>query len=184
MTDETTIQADAEALVAMTVADLAAHLDTVDLDTLKAALAAEQAKGDGARRGALAALNAAIDGHPEQAEAAAEAAESEDGTADDAPASEPAPAAADGAIEAAAEPEAPVVAAEEPAQSEAGEPVDELSDIPPSPDAVSAAPPRPHQSLVDQLEIRWFELCDFIRDIEGTVEGDLGALLQFVRERL
>jgi hypothetical protein len=38
MSEETT-QADAAALVAMTVADLAAHLDGVDLDTLNAALA-------------------------------------------------------------------------------------------------------------------------------------------------
>jgi hypothetical protein len=61
MSEETT-QADAAALVAMTVADLAAHLDGVDLDTLNAALAQEQAGPN--RKGAIAALEAAISGHP------------------------------------------------------------------------------------------------------------------------
>lgn len=188
MTDEATIQADAQALVAMTVADLAAHLDTVDLDTLKAALEAEQAKGDSARRGAIAALTAAINGHPEQAEAAAEAAEagtdSEKAPTDDADASEPATPASDGTDEAAAESDDAPASPQEQESAEEAEPVDELSDKPASPDAVSAAPPRPHQSIVDQLEIRWFELRDFVSDIEGTVEGDLGDLLQFVRDRL
>jgi hypothetical protein len=71
MPEETTITADAAALVAMNVADLAAHLDGVDLATLQAALAAETAKGDAARKGAIAALNAAIDGHPENSGQAA-----------------------------------------------------------------------------------------------------------------
>ena len=71
MPEETTITADAAALVAMNVADLAAHLDGVDLATLQAALASETAKGDAARKGAIAALNAAIDGHPENSGQAA-----------------------------------------------------------------------------------------------------------------
>lgn len=72
MADETT-QADATALVAMTVADLAEHLDGVDLPTLEAALTAEKLGFN--RKGALAALEAAIAGHPEAAASAAEAAE-------------------------------------------------------------------------------------------------------------
>lgn len=73
MADETT-QADAAELVAKTVADLAAHLDGVDLATLLAAKELEKAATK-PRAGALAALDAAIEGHPEAAASAAEAAE-------------------------------------------------------------------------------------------------------------
>lgn len=73
MADETT-QADAAELVALTVAELAAHLDGVDLATLLAAKELEQA-APSPRKGALAALDAAIEGHPEAAASAAEAAE-------------------------------------------------------------------------------------------------------------
>lgn len=77
MADQTTdtVQADAAALVAMTVADLVAHIDGVDLPTLTAALSLEQAGA--ARKGALAALEEAVAGHPESAAAAAEAADDE-----------------------------------------------------------------------------------------------------------
>ncbi len=133
---EETIQADAAALVAMTVADLAAHLDGVDLDTLNAALAAEQAGPN--RKGAIAALQAAIDGHPENAAAAAAAAEDADAATASAP----------------------------------------------NPDAISVAPPRPHEGLVAQLELRWHEFKDFVRGLEGEVEGELGAALAFARSHL
>lgn len=79
MADETT-QADAAALVAMTVADLAEHLDGVDLPTLEAALTAEKAGFN--RKGALAALEAAIAGHPELAKAAAADADAAEAIAD------------------------------------------------------------------------------------------------------
>lgn len=86
MADETT-QADAAALVAMTVADLAGHLDGVDLATLQAAKELEQA-APSPRKGALAALEAAIEGHPELAQTAAENAEADatESPAPDAPA--------------------------------------------------------------------------------------------------
>jgi hypothetical protein len=147
MSEETT-QADAAALVAMTVADLAAHLDGVDLDTLNAALAQEQAGPN--RKGAIAALEAAISGHPENAEAAAAAAEA-DGTA------------LPGAISTVTE---------------------GLEDAPTDPNAVSVAPPRPHDSLVAQLELRWHELVAFVRPLEGEVEGMLGEVLAFVRSKI
>lgn len=76
MADEST-QADATALVAMTVADLAQHLDGVDLATLLAAKELEQA-APSPRKGALAALDAAIEGHPELSASAAEAADAAD----------------------------------------------------------------------------------------------------------
>lgn len=147
MSEETT-QADAAALVAMTVADLAAHLDGVDLDTLNAALAQEQAGPN--RKGAIAALEAAISGHPENAEAAAAAAEA-DG------------AALPGVIYTVTE---------------------GLEDAPTDPNAVSVAPPRPHDSLVAQLELRWHELVAFVRPLEGEVEGMLGEVLAFVRSKI
>jgi len=49
------------------------------------------------------------------------------------------------------------------------------------PNTVGAAPPRPHDSLVAQLQIRLEELVDFIRPIEGELEGDLGHMLNFGR---
>lgn len=134
--------ADAATLVAMNVADLAAHLDGLDTDTLNAALELENAREGGARKGAIAALQAAIDGHPETAASAAETAEQP--PADGAP----------------------------------------LQDKPADPDAVSAAPPRLHSSLVDQLELRWGELKNFVRALEGDVEGELGDVLTFVRAKL
>lgn len=136
MSDET-IQADATALVAMTVADLAAHLDGVDLDTLNAALALEQAGPN--QKGAIAALEAAISGHPENAAAAAAAAEGAD---------------------------AP------------------LEDEPADPEAISVAPPRPHESLVSQLDLRWNEFKDFVRGLEGEIEGELGEALALARSHL
>lgn len=147
MSEETT-QADAAALVAMTVADLAAHLDGVDLDTLNAALAQEQAGPN--RKGAIAALEAAISGHPENASAAAAAADAADS------------AALPGAISTVAD----------------------LEDAPADPDAVSVAPARPHESLVDQLELRWHELIAFVRPLEGEIEGVLGEVLAFVRSKI
>jgi hypothetical protein len=132
-----TVQADAAALVAMTVAELAAHLDGVDLDTLNAALALEEAGPN--RKGAIAALDAAICGHPENAAAAAAAAEGGDMP---------------------------------------------LEDVPSDPAAVSVAPPRPHESLVAQLELRWGEFKDFVRGLEGEVEGELGAALALARSHL
>lgn len=131
---------DAATLVAMNVADLAAHLDGVDIDALNAALALEIARDGGPRKGALAALQAAIDGHPETAAADAAAAE--------APQAVP------------------------------------LQDKPADPDAVSAAPPRLHSSIVDQLELRWGELKNFVRALEGDVEGELADVLAFVRAKL
>lgn len=131
---------DAATLVAMNVADLAAHLDGVDIDALTAALALENARDGGPRKGALAALQAAIDGHPETAAADAAAAE------------------ATQAIP--------------------------LQDKPTDPNAVSAAPPRLHSSIVDQLDLRWGELKNFVRALEGDVEGDLADVLAFVRAKL
>lgn len=99
-------QESATALVASSVADLVVLIEGADLLTLQYALAAEQAKGEAARKGALAALEAAVDGHPENAASAAAAA--------DAPAVEPAPVIEEPQPEpepAPAEPEAP---AEEP----------------------------------------------------------------------
>ncbi|MDK4804935.1 MAG: hypothetical protein OC190_00130 [Novosphingobium aromaticivorans] len=155
---EETIQADAAALVAMPVALLAAHLDGVDLDTLNAALEAEQAGPN--RKGAIAALQAAIDGHPENAAAAADAAEGADATTAGAPNPDGAPL---GLINTIAEP---------------------LEDAPADPDAISVAPPRPHEGLVAQLELRWHEFKDFVRGLEGEVEGELGAALAFARSHL
>lgn len=134
MTTET-VQADAAALVAMSVADIVQHFDGVDLETLKAALDAEQVGA--ARKGAIAALNAAISGHPEQAAAAALAADANS---------------------------------------------DPLADKPTDVDAVSAAPARPHDSLVSQLELRWAELKYFVSGLEGELDGELGKVLSFVRE--
>jgi len=126
-------QTEAAALAAMSVADLVAHIELADLDTLKDALALERAGAN--REGAVAALTAAIDGHPELAASAANGA-------------------------------------------------GELQDDPSDPDAVSVAPARPHQSLVDQLDLRWGEMKHFVRGLEGTVDGELGDVLTFVRSKL
>ena len=193
MADETT-QADAAALVAMTVADLAQHLDGVDLATLLAAKELEQA-APSPRKGALAALDAAIEGHPELSASAAEAADAadaapstpvadapmQDATVDqpaepapvEAPAAEPAPATDAPAADIPAMTGVPEATAAEP-----------LADAPTNPEAVSAAPPRPHDSLVSALELRWIELKDFARPLVGEVEGELGELLTFVRSKL
>lgn len=183
---------DAAVLVAMSVTDLANHLDGVDLETLNTALAAEQAKGDGARKGAIAALEAAIGGHPEQSAQAAAAANQSGDTSeptsapvtDQAAVDDTAPTDAD--AEPVAEPTAPV--AETPASAETVTQPEadtgELRDAPTDADAVSAAPPRPHQSLVDALELRWEELKGFVFNLQGEVEGDLGDLLTFVRSKL
>ncbi len=258
MADETTptpeqiaaAQESADALVASSVADLVVLIEGADLLTLQLALAAEQAKGDGARKGAVAALQAAIDGHPETAAADAAAADApvEPGTASNDPV-EPATeapahvAAPEPAIVAPDALEAPVAAAGEitvtigadvsepvivPATDAApatasvtvqptvdGEPhgdpititatadpdpepnattdptfgatittVADLEDEPSDPNAISDSPPRPHQSLVDQLDMRWNELKDFIRVLDGEVEGVLGEVLTFVRAKL
>ena len=50
--------------------------------------------------------------------------------------------------------------------------------------SVSAAPPRSHDVLYPALEIRWTELKDFVRTLQGDVDGDLGELLTFVRSKL
>lgn len=140
-------QDDAATLVAMNVADLAGHLDGLDLDTLNAALALENAREGGPRKGAVAALTAAVEGHPELAASAALAAEDGEASGD--------------AIM-----------------------ITPLADKPTDPDAVSAAPPRPHQSLIDQLELRWGELLTFVRALDGDVEGPLGEVLTFVRSKI
>lgn len=62
--------------------------------------------------------------------------------------------------------------------------VEDLEDAPANPDAVSAAPPRVHQSLVDQLELKWGELKNFVAHLEGDVGGELGEVLAFVRSKL
>lgn len=181
MSDET-VAADAAALVAMTIADLTTHLDGVDLPTLQAALAAEQAKGDATRVGAVAALNAAIAGHPETAAADAAAAEAQ--------ADAEQPEQAEGAAQAESPEPAPSLDendARDPGDEshhDADVDVGELRDPEPDPDAISAAPVRPHEGLVAQLDIRWGELKNFVRDLEGEVEGELGELLQFVRDKL
>jgi hypothetical protein len=59
-----------------------------------------------------------------------------------------------------------------------------LEDAPTDPNAVSVAPPRPHDSLVAQLELRWHELVAFVRPLEGEVEGMLGEVLAFVRSKI
>lgn len=189
------IQADAASLVAMSVADLVAHLETVDLETLKAALEAEQGKGDAARKGALAALSAAIEGHPEQAADAAAAAEADAGAGGDEKSTEQPPA------DEQQEPPAEQTQPEQPEQTEQGkgevtpapaapaptedpQPNEPLADKPSDPDAVSAAPARPHDGLVNQLELRWAELKYFVSQLEGEVEDELGEVLAFVRSKL
>lgn len=141
-------QDDATTLVAMSVSDLAGHIEGLDLDTLNAALELEQAKGEAARKGAIAALTAAIEGHPEQALAAALAAEADASQAVDL-----------------IKPDA-------------------LQDKPTDPNAVSAAPPRPHDGLVAQLDLRWAELKYFVSQLDGDVEDELGEVLAFVRSKL
>jgi hypothetical protein len=49
--------------------------------------------------------------------------------------------------------------------------------------SVSAAPPRPHDQLVSQLAMYWAELQAYAATIKGDVDGHLGELLNFVRER-
>lgn len=173
MADETT-QADAAALVAMTVADLAQHLDGVDLATLLAAKELEKAATK-PRAGALAALDAAIEGHPELSASAAEAADAAGATPDTPVVDHPMQ---DAPVEA---PAADIPAMTGVPEQGATEP---LEDAPTDPEAVSAAPPRPHDSLVSALELRWIELKDFARPLVGEVEGELGELLTFVRSKL
>jgi|GEM_PF-3457280 len=200
MTDETSgaptdeqiaaARSSADALVASSVADLVVLIEGVDLLTLRFALEAEQAKGEAARKGAIAALQSAIDGHPELSAQAADNAEpTEPGTvsltlgakvgesplsiqmtADGAPIGEPimVPVPTDPQLDTTV-----TTTADEP-----------LQDMPADPDAVSSPPPRPHQSLVDQLDMRWTEMKEFVRHLEGDVEHELGELLAFVRSKL
>lgn len=82
---------------------------------------------------------------------------------------------------------APDAAGTPPATVESADPheaEEPLHDAPPPEDAVSAAPARPHDSLVDQLEMRWNELLDFVRTLEGDVEGRLGEVLALARSHL
>lgn len=84
MTDETNAaptaeqiaaaRTDAEAIVASSVADLITLIAGANLLTLAVALDIEKAKGDAARKGAVAALESAINGHPELAASAVAAA--------------------------------------------------------------------------------------------------------------
>jgi hypothetical protein len=128
-------QDDAATLVSMSVAELAAHLDGMDVETLTAALAVENAREGGPRKGALAALNDALAGHPENAVTDA---------------------------------------------ASAGD----LEDAPADAKAISSAPPRPHQALVDSLDLIWNEAKAFVSRLEGQVDGDLGEFLNFVRSKL
>lgn len=156
----------ADDLVASSVADLVVLIEGADLLTLRFALEAEQAKGVAARKGAVAALEAAIGGHPElAAQAAAEVDKTEASESNDSAA--------------ALVPTEPVL--ETAITTVADEP---LEDAPADPDAISSAPPRPHQSLVDQLDMRWIEMKEFVRHLEGDVEHELGELLAFVRSKL
>ncbi|GHH09344.1 hypothetical protein GCM10008023_05910 [Sphingomonas glacialis] len=75
MADEAAAQEAATALVASSVADLVVLIEGADLLTLTLALQAEQAREGGGRKDAIAALEAAIDGHPELAASAAADAE-------------------------------------------------------------------------------------------------------------
>lgn len=68
-------QESANALVASSVNEMVVLIDGTDMLTLKLALETEQAKGAKARKGAVAALQSAIDGHPELSASAAAAAE-------------------------------------------------------------------------------------------------------------
>jgi hypothetical protein len=52
------------------------------------------------------------------------------------------------------------------------------------PGSVGAAPPRPHEMIVSQLRIRFEELINFVRDLEGELDGDLGDLLTFMRSKI
>lgn len=71
----------------------------------------------------------------------------------------------------------------EPAEAPVPE-ADELRDPAPDAEALSEAPARPHQGLVDQLHIRWHELKDFVRTLEGDVEDELGEVLALARKHL
>jgi hypothetical protein len=205
MTDETSsaptdeqiaaARSSADSLVASSVADLVVLIEGVDLLTLRFALDAEWAKGEAARKGAIAALQSAIDGHPELSAQAAAAANADNAeptepgtvsltlgakvgepplsiqmTADGAPTGEPimVPVPTDPQLDTTV-----TTIADEP-----------LQDMPADPDAVSSPPPRPHQSLVDQLDMRWTEMKEFVRHLEGDVEHELGELLAFVRSKL
>src|SRR5579875_2012054 len=73
-------------VVALSIPELTGRLAGLDLLTLRCVLAAEKAKGDAARTGAIAAISAAIDAHPDQVAMLAAAASSayEPPAADDA----------------------------------------------------------------------------------------------------
>lgn len=70
-------QDSANSLIASSVAEMVVLIEGTDLLTLKLALQAEQAKGASARKGAVAALQTAIDGHPELSASAAAAADAD-----------------------------------------------------------------------------------------------------------
>lgn len=60
----------------------------------------------------------------------------------------------------------------------------ELRDEPAPAEAVSAAPPRPHASLVDQFDLRWQEFKEFVSRLEGEIDGELGEVLALARKHL
>lgn len=90
---------------------------------------------------------------------------------------------------AAQDPQPEAEAAEEPQPEPEPEPLadpepatlSEPDNVDGNPASVSAAPPRPHEQLVSQLEIRWRELVEFVRPLEGDLDGELGIVLRFVR---
>ena len=51
-------------------------------------------------------------------------------------------------------------------------------------DVISRAPPRGHEGLVNQLDLKWAELKHFASTITGDVDGELGKVLDLVREHL
>ena len=117
----------------------------------------------------------------------------ETGVEPEAVTAEAAPAAAEadpGSVGAETSPETPEPVADEPVEAVAQEPEakaeEELEDIDheADPGSVGAAPPRPHDMIVAQLRIRFDELIDFIRPLEGELEGDLGELLTFIRSKI
>jgi hypothetical protein len=61
---------------------------------------------------------------------------------------------------------------------------DELHDEPASPDAVSAAPPRAPAELESHLQLLWDETKAFVSRVEGSVDGELGEFLEFVRKKM
>lgn len=66
------------------------------------------------------------------------------------------------------------------------EAVKDLEDVDHTDDAtvVSAAPPRPHGSIVNQLQLRFEEMIDFVRPLDGEIDGELGDLLTFIRAKI